>query len=158
MQYQKIELQKIVGIHEAFKQVEYELDLEPVHLPEKELISLSRISMFSERIPISVMKKAGGDYVCTFQIGLYRWMKTHLRGDTKVWCLVEDSPVSINLGRELFFGERCFCPGLYKSGSLVARLLFDYLKINSDNWPNEYKNYSRFCRLLGVKPEKGKKD
>lgn len=55
MQYQKIELQKIVGIHEAFKQVEYELDLEPVHLPEKELISLSRVMVIS-----GVWKQAEG--------------------------------------------------------------------------------------------------
>ena len=47
MQYQKIELQKIVGIHEAIKKTEFELDLEPVHLPGKELILPSLISILN---------------------------------------------------------------------------------------------------------------
>lgn len=155
MQYQKIELQEIVGIHDAIKKTEFELDLEPVHLPGKELILPSLISILNQRIPISVMR-VGEEYLCTFQFGLYRWMKGHLSGDTGVWCLVEESRVNMQLGEQLFFGERCFCPSLYKSTSLAAASIFDYLKKSPAAWPNAYKNRTDLSRILGVKPLKVK--
>src|SRR5690554_8175214 len=93
--------------------------------------------------------RVGEEYLCTFQFGLYRWMKGHLSGDTGVWCLVEESLVNMQLGEQLFFGERCFCPGLYKSTSLAAASIFDYLKENPAAWPNAYKNRTNLSRILG---------
>lgn len=145
----KIELAAICGIHPHFAQVERELDLAPINLPDPALVPNAFAMLISELYPLVV---TGPDLFCVGQTALYRWLKTFMPPSTPVCCIDLSRGLRRAPIEQLVFAERLVIPSLARITPQQVHDLYQHVSRAPTRWPNEYRSHAHLARLVGVKP------